>query len=216
MGRERVLVMRVLNLYAGLGGNRKLWTGVDVTAIEISEEIGAVYSSLYPDDNLIIADAHEYLLQNYQDYDYIWSSPPCQSHSMMMKAGRNRRHRYPDMNLYQEIILLENYCKVPWVIENVFPYYEPLMKPRKIGRHLFWSNYDMPVIEPPHYKQLLYKQNEGEKRQIMEWLGIYYKGNIYYDGNNCVTQVLRNCVHPIVGLKVFEARFNNEQGSLLL
>ena len=32
--------MKVLNLYAGLGGNRKLWNGVNVVAIEIDENIG--------------------------------------------------------------------------------------------------------------------------------------------------------------------------------
>jgi len=29
---------KVLNLYAGIGGNRKLWTDVDVTAVEWDED----------------------------------------------------------------------------------------------------------------------------------------------------------------------------------
>lgn len=33
------MVIRVLNLYAGIGGNRKLWEGVEVTAIEYKQEI---------------------------------------------------------------------------------------------------------------------------------------------------------------------------------
>ena len=31
----------------------------------------------------------------------------------------------------------------------------------------------------------------------------YYEKNIYYEGNHCPTQILRNCVHPEVGLHVF-------------
>jgi len=31
--------MKILNLYCGIGWNRKLWKNVDVTAIEINPEI---------------------------------------------------------------------------------------------------------------------------------------------------------------------------------
>ena len=68
--------IKVLNLYAGLGGNRQLWSGVDVTAVEMDEKIANVYSRNNPDDTVIIGDAHKYLLENYQDFDFIWSSPP--------------------------------------------------------------------------------------------------------------------------------------------
>ena len=53
--------VRVLNLYAGIGGNRKYWENVEVTAIEYNEEIANVYKQLHPNDNVIVADAHEYL-----------------------------------------------------------------------------------------------------------------------------------------------------------
>lgn len=71
--------MKVLNLYAGIGGNRKLWEDVDVTAVENNKEIAAVYQELYPNDKVVIADAHEYLLKHYTDFGFIWSSPPCPS-----------------------------------------------------------------------------------------------------------------------------------------
>ena len=73
--------MKILNLYAGIGGNRKLWDNVDVTAIEISPQIAKIYQDLYPNDNVIITDAHQYLLDHYKEFDFIWTSPPCQSHS---------------------------------------------------------------------------------------------------------------------------------------
>ena len=74
--------MKVLNLYAGIGGNRKLWTDVEVTAIEHDVEIAEVYHSLYPKDNIVSLDAHKYLIEHYKEYDFIWSSPPCPTHSV--------------------------------------------------------------------------------------------------------------------------------------
>ena len=68
--------MKILNLYCGLGGNRKLWKGVSVTAVENNEQIAAVYKRHFPNDKLIIGDAHDYLVRNFRDYDFIWSSPP--------------------------------------------------------------------------------------------------------------------------------------------
>ena len=53
---------KVLNLFAGIGGNRKHWKDVEVTAIEYNEEIANVYKQLHPNDNVIVADAHEYWL----------------------------------------------------------------------------------------------------------------------------------------------------------
>ena len=38
--------MKVLNLYAGIGGNRKLWKDVEVTAVENNKEI-AHYTMMY-------------------------------------------------------------------------------------------------------------------------------------------------------------------------
>jgi site-specific DNA-cytosine methylase len=63
--------MRVLNLYAGLGGNRKLWKGCEVVAVESHEKIAEVYQRLHPADTVIVGDAHEYLRQNFRDWDYI-------------------------------------------------------------------------------------------------------------------------------------------------
>ncbi len=39
---------------------------------------------------------------------------------------------------------------------------------------------------------------------MMEWLGIHYEGNIYYEGNHDPVQVLRNAVHPKVGKHIFD------------
>ena len=57
--------MRVLNLYAGLGGNRKHWGDCEVTAVEYDPKIAKVYQNQYPQDNVEVCDAHEFLLKNF-------------------------------------------------------------------------------------------------------------------------------------------------------
>jgi len=137
--------MKVLNLYAGPGGNRKLWEDVEVTAVEIDPQIAKIYEDHFPGDEVIITDAHQFLLDNFQDYDFIWSSPPCPTHSIFFKyvvvpRGQSEP-KYPDMRLYQEIIFLQGYCKSLYCVENVRSWYKPLIRPQKAGRHFFWANF---------------------------------------------------------------------------
>lgn len=196
--------MKVLNLYAGVGGNRKLWDNVEVTAVEWAPEIAAVYERLYPEDSVKVTDAHQWLLDHFQDYDFIWSSPPCQSHSRMRKFTRHSLRTYPDLSLYQEIIFLKNFFKGGWVVENVVPYYDPLIPGRKMGRHIFWSNFHFPDMEIPSPPNFINKCNVAGKRAMQEWLGIHYEENIYYGNNHCPAQILRNCVHPLVGKHILD------------
>ena len=198
--------MKVLNLYAGLGGNRKLWENVEVTAVEMEKDIADVYLSQNPNDEMIIGDAHEYLLTNASRFDFVWTSPPCQTHSKMMKATRHKNNRYSDMSLYQEILFLKHFFKGKWVVENVKPYYEPLIKPtRVLGRHLFWSNFYIPDFKINQPKSFITKDDKDGVDELKKWLGINYEGNIYYKNNHSPGQVLRNCVHPSLGLHVFNA-----------
>jgi len=197
--------MRVLNLYAGLGGNRKEWQGVDVVAVEYDPKIAAVYKRLYPDDEVVIGDAHQYLLDHYQEFDFIWSSPPCQSHSRMIRSGRNRKPLYPDMSLYEEILFLTHNFKGDWVVENVVPYYGEIIPAYKVGRHLFWSNREVRALDVKRPKGFINKTTVEGKSALMDWLGIHYDENIYYGNNHCPAQILRNCVHPDLGLQVFNS-----------
>lgn len=197
--------LSVLNLYAGLGGNRKLWQA-KVTAVEKDPKIAAVYAAQFPDDEVIVGDAHEYLASNFERFDFIWSSPPCQSHSKMDRANSRNRPRYPDLGLYEEIIFLKTYYKGQWVVENVVPYYEPFIDPtRRVGRHLFWTNFEFTADDVPRPKNFIATKGQATAEDLKEWLGIHYDGNIYYSGNHCPAQVLRNCVHPILGKQVLDA-----------
>ena len=144
--------MKILNLYSGIGGNRKLWGNEnEITAVEYNEKIANKYRVLYPNDTVVVADAHEYLLDHHKEFDFIWSSPPCQSHSTTNYFTQHIRKRpvYPLMSLYQEIIFLQNFYKGKFCVENVVSYYEPLIKPVKIGRHYLWSNFNINKIEQP-------------------------------------------------------------------
>jgi len=142
----------VLNLYAGIGGNRKLWEDVNVTAIESDPEIAKAYQDLFPNDKVIMCDAHEYLIKHFREFNFIWSSPPCPSHSCMRRSYYNKATMearrpliYPDMKLYEEIIFLNSIVprEIKWCVENVVAYYEPLIKPKKIQRHWFWTNFPL-------------------------------------------------------------------------
>lgn len=198
-------MIKVLNLYAGLGGNRKLWRNCNVTAVEMDKKIAAVYGRLYPDDQLIVGDAHEYLIKHYSEFDFIWSSPPCQTHSRMNKATRHKLRRYPDMKLYEEILFLQHFYSGKWVVENVVPYYEPLIQAVKFGRHLVWCNFSVDSIDVKRPDNFIGKCNVAGKNELMEWLGIHYDENIYYGDNHCPAQILRNCVHPLIGEYIFKA-----------
>lgn len=206
---EKGPIVKVLNLYAGIGGNRGLWPdNVKVTAVEDNEKVMRVYEENFPNDNTIRGDAHETLLDAIKhnwEYDFIWSSPPCQTHSMMNKGTRHNTIRYPDMRLYEEILLLSSFFRGKWAVENVNPHYKPLIKPHKVGRHLIWSNFHISNIRirsPGLY---------AKKEDYLNWLGLKCNDNIYLDGNHCEVQVLRNCVHPKIGLHVFNAAFKDKQ-----
>lgn len=200
------MIMKVLNLYAGLGGNRKYWDNCDVVAVESNKQIAEIYRRHYPDDQVIIGDAHEYLRVNYAEFDFIWSSPPCPTHSKMAKATRHKNRKYPDMRLYEEILFLQHFFGGLWVVENVTPFYVTLIEPsQKVGRHLFWSNFAFEAQDVPRPKNFINQANLAGKKALQDWLGIHYEENIYYHGNHCPAQILRNCVHPDIGKQIFNA-----------
>jgi len=188
--------VRVLNLYAGIGGNRKHWENVEVTAIEYNDEIANVYKQLHPNDNVIVTDAHEYLAKHWREFDFIWSSPPCQSHSkvrMMASKSGSYDAVMPDMKLWSEIIFLQNFTKntdIKFVVENVKPYYEPFVKPTaKLGRHLFWANFEIPETEIKD--GLTHNERGSSEKGYFDLRG--------YKMKHRKDQIIRNCVDPNVG-----------------
>jgi DNA (cytosine-5)-methyltransferase 1 len=199
--------MRVLNLYSCVGGNRLKWnevkSDIHVTAVELDPELARLYQDRFPNDTVIIADAHQYLLDHYKEFDFIWSSPPCPSHSRVRISQKNRDSfipLYPDLKLYEEIIFLENYFEGKYVVENVIPFYEPLIPAQKRGRHLYWSNFKLPnnIGERKIFKNII---EVGSVKQLSEFHDYDFKK---YKGEQRVNKIARNLVDYEAGKTIFQ------------
>lgn len=189
--------MKILNLYCGIGGNRKLWgEDHDITAIEFNPEIAKIYKDFFPNDNVIITDAHQYLLEHFKEFDFIWSSPPCPTHSRLSLANVKRAIKYPDMKLYEEIIFLKYIYKGKYCVENVISFYEPLIQPFVLQRHYFWTNFYIPYKDFVNEKTCTLKDRE----RLTEIYGINI--NNYHGIDK--RKALRNCVLPELGKHILE------------
>lgn len=211
--------MKVLNLYACLGGNRYKWTDCEVTAVELDPEAARLYQERFPNDKVIIEDAHQYLLDHFKEFDFIWSSPPCPSHSKVRISQKNRegfKFLYPDLKLYEEIIFLDNFFEGKYCVENVIPYYEPLIQGQKRGRHIYWTNFILP-------NNLNERETVGigfalqEVRKLCDFHDYdFYK----YKGKQDVKKMARNLVDYEAGLTIFNTargiiqKSNVSQGEL--
>ncbi len=197
--------MKILNLYACLGGNRYKWnevTNVDVTAVELDLECARLYQDRFPNDKVIVTDAHQYLLDHYKEFDFIWSSPPCPSHSRINVSQKTRdvwKPRYPDMKLYEEIIFLQHYFQGKYVVENVVSYYEPLIYAKKRDRHLYWTNFNLPnkLSDRGRIKNL--------SNMLIKELSIYHDYDFNkYNGKQPRLKMARNLVDYEAGKTILE------------
>ena len=202
--------LSILNLYCGIGGNRKNWENCDVTAVELDPDIAKIYQDFFPNDKMVVADAHQYLLDHYKEFDFIWSSPPCPTHSDIRRCGVHKGQyeaKYPDMKLYEEIILLKHFApkNTKWVVENVKPYYKLLIPAIEMHRHLFWSNFYISNV----------KISDTRTHNDIVGSSTVYGFNINkYKADN-KRKILRNMVNPEVGKEVLEQALRQRQPSLL-
>lgn len=201
--------MKILNLYACLGGNRYRWDEVakeiQVTAVELDPEAARLYQERFPNDKVIVADAHQYLLDHFKEFDFIWSSPPCPSHSRARYWNSSNYENktepiYPDMKLYEEILFLQHYYKHgKFVVENVVPYYEPLIPAQKRGRHLFWANFALPKILSERKINIV--ENNDEMQKLIDFHDYDFRK---YKGQQFVYKMARNLVDYEAGKTIFE------------
>jgi len=199
--------MKILNLYSGIGGNRKLWgDSHDITAVENDEMIAQIYKDNFPNDKIVIADAHEYLEKHYKEFDFIWSSPPCPSHSRARWAGTHRKTDdqlpiFPDMKLYEEILFLQGYFKGDWVVENVRSWYKPLIEPQEVGLHYYWANFKIDKF---------YIENRGHYSTIPE---LQKKKGFDLSGYKNIKKrlLLRNCVEPEAGKHILDCLLKHKK-----
>jgi DNA (cytosine-5)-methyltransferase 1 len=207
--------MKILNLYACLGGNRYKWDEVakeaniqiEVTAVELDEELARMYKERFPNDTVVIADAHQYLLEHFKKFDFIWSSPPCPSHSRARYWNSSNYDSttepiYPDMKLYEEILFLQHYYRTgKFVVENVIPYYEPLIPAQKKDRHLYWSNFKIPNVLSNRNISGIVSQAKNELNQLCN---IHEIDVSSYKGEQSLIKIARNLVDYEAGKTIFE------------
>jgi DNA (cytosine-5)-methyltransferase 1 len=206
---------KILNLYACLGGNRAKWDEVaeeakveiEVTAVELDEELARLYQERFPNDIVVVADAHQYLLDHYQEFDFIWTSPPCPTHSTTNYfLNAQGVVRYPDMKLYEEIILLDNFYKGKYVVENVVPYYEPLIQANKRGRHLYWTNFKLPNILSNRIPPNMNCNKNISKKVVDDFTKYHLLQDILnkYNGKQSKGKIARNLVDYEAGKTILE------------
>ena len=218
--------MRILNLYAGLGGNRGSWDNHEVTSVEFNPKIADMYCKRFPNDEVVIQDVFTFLRDknnNLDDYQFIWASPPCQSHSQlqMFNPSKDTRSPIPDTTSIYGLFTWLNYnFSHSYVIENVQPYYVPHQKQTvKLGRHLFWANFP---IKPKNFNQKFLETIRGDnpgsfseeeyqfhvKRLKLSIISDDLKKE--FKGKKLRT-VIRNCIDPRVG-KYILAHINQKPG----
>jgi len=216
--------LQVLNLYAGIGGNRKLWddvTDVDVTAVEWDSDKAKIYRDYFPNDTVVETDAHEYLTEHLFDgWDFIWASPPCPTHSQMEQINHRKNGlRFPDMKLYQELIILEKYASqedFDYTVENVVSYYDPLIKPKTLNRHYFWTNFVLPDKEVEssgisgNWKDENWRSFDYDKHEAL--MGYDLSGYDYTKQKK--SKMLKNCVNPELGKHILKAATTDRQITL--
>ena len=203
--------IKVLNLYACLGGNRLKWdtvANIEVTAVELDPVLAKLYQERFPNDKVIVADAHQFLLDHYKEYDFIWTSPPCPTHSRARFWNSSNYETtteavYPDLKLYEEVIFLQNYFKGKFCVENVIPYYEPLIHAQKRGRHLYWTNFVLPGNLSERKIQISTGNDEVER--LCEFHDYDFRR---YTGEQRIDKIARNLVDYEAGLTIFKTAFN--------
>ena len=203
---------KILDLYACLGGNRYKWDEVaeiEVTAVELDPEAARLYQERFPNDIVIVADAHQFLLDHYKEFDFIWSSPPCPTHSRARYWSSSNYETtteavYPDMKLYQEIIFLQHYYRTgKWCVENVIPYYEPLIQAQQRGRHLYWTNFNLP--KDLKDRRFAISQAKNELKGLCEFHDYDFNK---YKGEQSVIKMARNLVDYEAGKTILATAFN--------
>ena len=120
------------------------------------------------------------------------------------------------MNLYGEIILLQTFFKGKYVIENVKPYYKPLIEAQESGRHLFWANFKIPTlkIESSIGRMGPVKSKNGRRTEGDNHHKLGFNLDKYSFPNK--KKLLNNCVHPDIGIAILESAMNiYEQNNVL-
>ena len=218
-------MFKVLDLFAGIGGTtlgiisylesygsepfdyEYIAIENDPEVIEAREKLFNIYEghTLY----IINTDAYTFLnTTSSKEYDFIWASPPCQSHSRL-NMFYNRKN--PDMRLWSLITRLQQQ-QIPFIVENVEPYYrEPIQHTLELGRHRFWSNKPLLPFEVPE------RQKDWGWMGIPDWEeyhGIESRVTSHIKDRMKRRQVLRNMTHYSISYSIIKQILNPKQKQL--
>ncbi len=101
----------------------------------------------------------------------------------------------PRYEIYQEIIFLDNFFNGKYCVENVIPFYEPLIPAKKRGRHLYWTNFNLPNVlsdkKNPDFTRV--------KNQVKVMSEYHNYDFTKYKGKQPVGKMANNLVHYEAG-----------------
>lgn len=187
--------IKFLNTFAGVGGNTELLDRdkFEVTHIELYSKPTRYLEENFPNDIVLRKNAWRYIPENFRDYDIVWASPSCKTHSrarVFQLSDRyvNGNFELPDERLWMLIKWLKVFgSRMIWIVENVIPFYTSIEIPTAlVGRHLVWSN-----------KRIGDKSFEADQ--------IIYKQKGSFD---------RDRMNPEIGKYIIEQAINDKQTSL--
>lgn len=205
--------MKILNLFAGIGGNRTLWGEEhEIVAVESNQQILDIYISRFPNDEYVLGDALTVLRQHGEEFDFIWASPSCTTHTSMNVLTKGKYGTLPeipdDRSLYGLIRWLQIWFKGKWVVENVKDYMGFLIPPTSnLDRHYFWSNFTIPEKSFPREGNIAKEDFASLARfhKINENIIPFYKWDRNHDFR---WTVLRNCVDYRIGKYILDCAQN--------
>jgi len=166
-------MLKILDLFCGIGGvargfhdylqeHRIKYLYV---AIDIDKHVLKAHKALNPLSNVILRDAYSFSIDELRRYDFVWASPPCETHSIAGIWTRKEK-KSPDFRLYKLILTLHD-ANIPFVVENVKPYYNPPIKPTsKANRHRLWSNLS---ISPVNLRLTPFERVKNSTRTLCEY-----------------------------------------------
>ena len=104
------------------------------------------------------------------------------------------------MKLYQEIIFLDNFFNGKYVVENVIPYYKPLIEAKERNRHLYWTNFNLPNI--------VSKSKNPDLSRTKNLISVLSEFHDYdfrqYKGEQRMNKIARNLVDYEAGKTILE------------
>ncbi len=206
--------IKILDLFCGIGGVAKgfqrylLEQGMsfEYYAVDVDPKVLRAHKKFNPLSNTILRDAYSFTDDELLEFDFIWASPPCETHSRLnfYNWGNPKKYKEPDMRFYELIEMLYR-LNIPFVVENVEPYYKPPIKPSvKVYRHVLWTNLSIRPfrVDLPNFSDVKddvksLTKYHGVPRDVVNTLGTARKAR----------SALRDMVNPIVSYNIAKQIF---------